>query len=103
MKRTMRIILIPLFFLLFATGFSTERPGEGKDLYEHHCARCHGTDGSRGMFGAKNLQKSLLADTAIALQIRNGKRIMPSFKKKFTPYQINELSAYIKTLRKPAI
>lgn len=103
MRRTMRIILIPLLLLLFATGFSTGQPGEGKGLYEHYCARCHGTDGARGMFGAKNLQKSLLPDTAIALQIRNGKRIMPSFKKKFTPDQINEVSAYIKTLRKPAI
>ncbi|PWV56806.1 cytochrome c [Chitinophaga sp. S165] len=99
----MRIILIPLFLLLFATGFSTGQPGEGKTLYEHHCSRCHGTDGARGLFGAKNLQKSLLPDTAIALQIRNGKRIMPSFKKKFTPDQINEVSAYIKTLRIPAI
>lgn len=103
MKRNMRIILIPLFLLLFATGFSTGQPGEGRDLYEHHCARCHGADGSRGMFGAKDLRKSLLPDTAIAFQIRNGKRIMPSFKKKFTSDQINEVSAYIKTLRKPAI
>jgi mono/diheme cytochrome c family protein len=55
------------------------------------------------MFGAKDLRKSLLPDTAIAFQIRNGKRIMPSFKKKFTSDQINEVSAYIKTLRKPAI
>lgn len=98
----MRIILVPLL-LLFTTGFSTGQPGEGKGLYEHHCARCHGVDGARGMFGAKNLQKSQLSDTAITLQIRNGKRIMPSFKKKFTPDQINEVAAYIKTLRKPAI
>ncbi len=103
MRRTMRIILIPLFLLLFATGFSTGQPGDGKNLYEYHCSRCHGTDGTRGMFGAKNLQKSLLPDAAITIQIRNGKRIMPSFKKKFTPNQINEVSAYIKTLRKPAI
>lgn len=101
--RRIHIMLIPLFLFLFATGFSTGRPGEGKDLYEHHCARCHGTDGARGMFGAKNLQKSLLPDTAIALQIRTGKRIMPSFKKKLTPDQINEVSAYIKTFRKPGI
>ena len=103
MKRTMRIILIPLLLLLFATGYSTGHSGEGQALYEHHCARCHGTDGARGMFGAKNLQKSQLPDTAIARQIRNGKRIMPAFKKKLNPDQINELAAYIKTLRKPAI
>ncbi|WP_188133873.1 cytochrome c [Chitinophaga sp. CF418] len=99
----MRIILISLLVFQSATGFSTRHMGEGQALYEHHCARCHGTDGARGMFGAKNLQKSLLPDTAITLQIRNGKRIMPPFKKRLTPGQINELSAYIKTLRKPAI
>lgn len=103
MKRTMYIILIPLLLFLITTGFSTRHTGEGQALYDHHCARCHGADGTRGMFGAKNLQKSLLPDTAIALQIRNGKRIMPPFKKKLTPDQIDELSAYIKTLRKPAI
>lgn len=103
MKRIMRIILIPLPLLLFATGFSTLHTGEGQTLYEHHCARCHGADGARGMFGARNLQKSQIPDTAIVLQIRNGKRIMPAFKKKLSPDQINELAAYIKTLRKPAI
>jgi len=102
MKRTMYIILIPLLFLV-VSGFNTGHTGEGQALYEHHCARCHGTDGTRGMFGAKNLRKSLLSDTAITLQIMNGKRIMPPFKKKLTPNQIDELSAYIKTLRKPAI
>ncbi|MCF6407930.1 cytochrome c [Chitinophaga filiformis] len=103
MKRTMRMLLIPLLLFLVATGFSTRHTGEGQTLYEQHCARCHGADGTRGMFGAKNLQKSLLPDTAIALQIRNGKRIMPPFKKRLTPDQINELTTYIKTLRKPAI
>ncbi|PSL34867.1 c-type cytochrome [Chitinophaga ginsengisoli] len=103
MKRTMRIILLPLLLFLFATGFSTRHAGDGQALYEHHCVRCHGADGTRGMFGARNLQKSLLPDTAITLQIMNGKRVMPPFKKKLTPDQINELSAYIKTLRKPAI
>lgn len=103
MRRTMRIILIPLFLFLFATGFGSGHTGEGQTLYEHHCARCHGADGARGLFGARNLQKSMLPDTAIALQIRNGKKIMPAFKKKLSPDQINELSAYIKTLRKPAI
>ena len=103
MKRTMRIILMPLLLFLFTTGFITGHTGDGQALYEHHCARCHGADGTRGMFGARNLQKSLLPDTAIILQIMNGRRIMPPFKKKLTPDQINELSAYIKTLRKPAI
>lgn len=103
MKRTVYIILIPLLLLLVATGFSSRHTGEGQALYEHHCARCHGADGTRGMFGAKNLQRSLLPDTAITRQIMNGKRIMPPFKKKLTPDQIDELSAYIKTLRKPAI
>lgn len=103
MKRTMRVILVPLLVFLLGTGFSTGRTGEGQSLYEHHCTRCHGADGTRGMFGAKNLRKSQLPDTAIALQIMNGKRIMPPFKKKLTPDQINELSTYVKSLRKPAI
>ncbi|MBW8682812.1 c-type cytochrome [Chitinophaga rhizophila] len=98
MQLLQNILLITLH-LLPAVGFT--RPVEdGKRNYEQHCARCHGRDGTKGMFGAKNLQKSSLSDTAILLQIINGKGIMPSFRKRLPADQLNAISTYIKSFRK---
>ena len=83
--------------LIFSSAFRAPLPG--KALFTENCIRCHGEDGTRGFLGAKNLRKSTLTDSAIILKITNGRRIMPSFKKKFTPEEIREVMAYVKTLR----
>ena len=98
----MQPICITLTFalcLLLTTAFTVPAE-EGKGLYEDHCARCHGKDGTRGLFGAKNLQKSQLSDSAIILQISNGRRIMPAFRKRISPDQMTAISIYIKSFRK---
>ena len=71
----------------------------GRTLFEHNCSRCHGADGTKGFLGAKNLRRSLLPDSAIVERIQNGKRIMPSFRKKLRPEEIQTLATYVKTLR----
>jgi mono/diheme cytochrome c family protein len=100
MLHTIRTVITVFIVLVITVAFRTPSTGEGKALYEHHCAHCHGADGTKGMFGARNLQKSTLPDSAIIVQIKNGKRIMPAFRKKFTQEQIAEVSAYIKSFRK---
>jgi len=72
----------------------------GKVLFEQNCTKCHGIDGSKGKFGAKNLQKSILTDDQYLRTIQKGKGIMPSWEKKFTVGQITDIISYIKTLRK---
>ncbi|MBN9298622.1 MAG: c-type cytochrome [Filimonas sp.] len=84
--------------LILSSAFRA--PLSGKSLFTENCIRCHGEDGTRGFLGAKNLRKSTLADSAIILKITNGRRIMPSFKKRFTPEEIREVMEYVKTLRK---
>lgn len=71
----------------------------GRILFESNCSRCHGADGTKGLFGAKNLRKSQLSDSAIIEQIRSGRRIMPPFKKRLRPEEIQQIAIYIKTLR----
>lgn len=73
--------------------------GTGKALFGHNCSRCHGNDGTKGFFGAKNLQISRLSDSAITVQILNGKKFMPSFRKRLSPDEIQSLTQYVKTLR----
>ncbi len=89
-----------LLMVLLCSSFFTYQNTSGKILYEKKCARCHGVDGTKGFLFEKDLQKSTLPDSLIIQIISNGKRIMPSFKKKLTAAQINEIASYVKTLRK---
>ena len=93
--------ILTLVACLTAAGFrSTDHASsDGQLLYEQHCVRCHGKDGSKGFLGAKNLQVSELADAAIIQQIQKGKGFMPPFRKKLTASEISAVMLYIKSLR----
>lgn len=72
----------------------------GKVLFEQLCSKCHGDDGAKGRFGAKNLQQSILTDEQYLRIILKGKGIMPSWEKRLTSEQITEIIKYIKEFRK---
>lgn len=72
----------------------------GKELFEQNCTKCHGINGTKGRFGAKNLQKSVLTDDQYLKIIQKGKGIMPSWEKKLSADQITDIISYIKTLKK---
>jgi mono/diheme cytochrome c family protein len=93
------LLVLPCLLMAAAGSRSAGDVHAGKNLYEKNCAPCHGADGAAGRFGAKNLQKSMLADAAITERITKGKRIMPSFGKRLTQDEIGQVAAYIKTLR----
>jgi mono/diheme cytochrome c family protein len=75
------------------------KPVDGKTLFEKNCQKCHGAKGTKGFFGAANLQKSVMTEEAIVDRIQNGKKFMPSFKNKLSPDEIKELAGYVKALR----
>ncbi|WPU91159.1 cytochrome c [Mucilaginibacter sabulilitoris] len=72
----------------------------GKALFENKCAKCHGNDGTKGRWGAKNLHISKLNDDELFRTISTGKGFMPKWSKKLTQAQILIVIEYIKTLRK---
>jgi cytochrome c6 len=94
------IICLAFMTVLSLQSFVQYQPVEGETLFRKNCARCHGADGTRGLFGAKNLKTSSLPDEAIALQIKNGKGFMPPFKKKLAADEIAKVMLYVKSLRK---
>lgn len=88
-----------VFFMCYSFVTRQQVPAD-KHLFEKKCARCHGTDGAKTLFGIKSLQKSRMEDADIVQIIQNGKRIMPAYKTKLSTEEVNQLKDYIKTLRK---
>jgi len=84
-------------------------PGDATSTYHDKCASCHGKDG-RGktlkgkLSHARDLTSSEwqndVTDERIFNSISNGKGKMPSFKKKLTDAQIEELVAYVRHFKK---
>lgn len=59
------------------TGSPMEK---GEQLYQIHCARCHGTNGDKGASGAKNLKESSFSKAQIMDIVSKGNGVMPSYK-----------------------
>jgi mono/diheme cytochrome c family protein len=95
------VTLIGSLIFIVCTAFSVSWQSDpGELIYKQNCMRCHGADGTRGLFRAKNLKQSRLADSAVIQRLRNGKGIMPSFEKQLTPEEMNQVLIYLKLLRK---
>jgi cytochrome c6 len=99
--------IIYVIFISLAIGlsmnaavFANKSGHDGRAIFTSNCARCHGENGARGKFGAKDLQKSKLTDMELVNIIANGKRVMPSWKKKLNEEQIRSVKDYIKTFRR---
>lgn len=89
-----------LFLLITVTLSAQHTESSGKQIFEKHCSKCHGKTGTRGLFGAKNLQISILDDQKLLQIIISGKRIMPSWRKRLSAEEIQIVMGYVKTLRK---
>ena len=89
-----------LFLVLFLATLTNREVSTGAAIYQKKCARCHGADGTKGRSGAANLQLSKMDNEMINQIIQNGKKPMPAYKSKLTNEEINDLVAYVKSLRK---
>lgn len=104
-RKNLRIVTIFFFLMTFfvTTAFKksiTAHATSGESLYKRNCSRCHGADGTKEFLGAKNLKRSILSDEDILQKIQNGKGFMPSFSKKFSDDELNQILLYVKSLRR---
>jgi cytochrome c5 len=70
----------------------------GKMLYRQHCIVCHGLNGDKCLYGARNLQQSTLSLEARMALITNGRGKMPTFGARLTPEQIELVARHSQTL-----
>ena len=104
-KGIKRLQWLTPFIIAVVLGYHTPANAQnpaltGRALFEKKCATCHGNDGTRGRWGAKNLQISKLDNDELLNTISKGRGIMPNWGKKLSAIQISSVIEYIKTLRK---
>ncbi len=102
MKFNLVTIAAPLLALTIATPLFAQASGAA--IYKSKCQMCHLADGSgnKGMkvpaFSSGASVASLVAATKNG--ISSGPAKMPAYAGKLTDAEINEVAAYIKTLKK---
>jgi cytochrome c6 len=57
-SKTILFFLLSTCMSLNASAQNSTSAIGGKAIFENNCVRCHGNDGAKGAFGAKNLRKS---------------------------------------------
>lgn len=72
----------------------------GRRLFMDNCSICHGSDGMAGISNAANLRTSKLDTAAVIQTITDGRATMPAFKSQLSKEQIEELAAFVHSLRK---
>jgi cytochrome c6 len=81
-----------------ATADPTASPGQL--VYTKHCKLCHGSKGDLGISGAANLSITLLSQEEIKQVVVNGRKGMPAWKGQLSEQEVQEVSAYVLTLKK---
>jgi mono/diheme cytochrome c family protein len=74
---------------------------DGMAVFRKNCVTCHGSDGTLGLNGAKDLTKSTLSLEDRVNLITNGKKLMTPFKALLSPEEIQAVAMYTQSLYKP--
>ncbi len=93
------LVLFALMLIGLSCGSDIPKKKQsGKMIYKINCVRCHGMDGSMGLNRAKDLGSTSLTPEEQFLIIKNGKKIMPAFKRQLSDEEIKKVVVYIERL-----
>ena len=92
-----------LIFILLVVANVTQASdiNQGRDIYQRHCAMCHGVNGSAGMAGAADFKRGqglMQSDRSLLERIQSGKNACPAYRGILTEQQTFDVIAYIRTL-----
>lgn len=73
---------------------------DGMAVFRQKCVTCHGSDGTLGLNGAKDLTQSPLKLEERINIITNGKKLMTPFSTVLSPEEIQAVAEYTLTLKK---
>jgi len=90
-------------------GITSRAASDGESLYQDHCAECHEQaqpdllkqpPNLHGIFSGKTLPSGAPAtDTEVRKTIIEGRGIMPAFDKRLSNDEVDDLVAYLHTLK----
>ncbi len=103
MRKLLSIVLLAI--VLCASFFTSPAFAEGDvalgaKIFNANCTACH-SGGMNVVVAPKNLKKETLqkygmdSAEAIIAQVTNGKAVMPAFKSKLKPEEIEAVAAYV--------
>ena len=104
MKKSLYFLKIALAVMPMLLAYSESQAGDtnkGRQLYGTNCAVCHGQNGRSVMPGAPNFNRGeslLRPDSALLLQIRNGKNACPAYRGMLSDRDILDVIAFLRTL-----
>lgn len=106
MKRIALVALAALADLVILCGTSLPAlaadPSHGAQLYQRHCAGCHGTGGRPVMANAPDFTRPtalLKPDPVLQASIRNGRGAMPAYQGILNERDMSDVVAHLRTLR----
>ncbi len=90
-----------LILLVVANVAQASDINEGREIYQRHCAMCHGANGSASMAGAPDFKRGqglMQSDHALLKRIQSGKNACPAYRGILTEQQTFDVIAYIRIL-----
>lgn len=79
---------------------STKTAADGMAVFRQKCVTCHGSDGTLGLNGAKDLRQSTLSLEERVNIITNGKKLMTPFSTVLSPEEIQAVAEYTQSFKK---
>lgn len=101
-KAALRVGVVAFMCLGAATSNAADTI-KGGQIYDSHCASCHGVNGVPVMPDAPNFARSerlLRPDVFVANAIRDGKNSMPSYQGVLSDSEILDVVVFLRTLEK---
>lgn len=95
-------IALSLLFAGFVAPLDAADVNSGRQLYNMHCASCHGPSGISVMPNAPNVARGAILmqpDVQLLGSIRRGKNAMPAYFGVMKDQEILDVIAYMRTLR----
>ncbi|HLO61930.1 MAG TPA: cytochrome c [Azonexus sp.] len=102
MRKTMRMMLAAVLAAGAAGTASAANFVQGQQLYQMHCAACHGGRGEGVMPDAPKFrmgERLDQPDMVLMQSVKSGKKTMPPFFGILQDAQILDVLAYVRTLR----
>jgi mono/diheme cytochrome c family protein len=106
MTRKLALLTLVLFVVAFASAVSMAQ--DGAATFKGKCVMCHGADGSGKTamgekFGIRDLRSADVqkqTDAQLVEIVTKGKNKMPAYDGKLTKEQVDQVVAFIRTLKK---